>query len=182
MYTEFFVSIAMKNPRPGRGSGSNRSRKGRSKPPVAIWLGSVMALAFVISAVFFGIFQGSSEPGEQKTGEAGPAETEPRRLDFYEMLPKARLVVPPPQPEQADGQVYALQVGSFRNLADANSHRARLILMGLDVFTQKHQDKDETWHRVLVGPINSADELSQARDRLADANIESIRRKLPGSG
>jgi len=102
------------------------------------------------------------------------------KWEFHEIFPKS--VVPIIEEYGADGskhQVstpssYLLQAGSFRNRKDADSLRGELILIGLNPNIKKITKNNEIWHRVLVGPLNSELELSRARNRLAEASIESI--------
>ena len=73
-----------------------------------------------------------------------------------------------------DPQAYVLQVGSFRSPADADKLRAELILLGMDVFIKIIEKDGQTWHRVLVGPIDSTLELNRNRNLLAEASIEAL--------
>ena len=76
---------------------------------------------------------------------------------------------------RSDGPaVFLLQAGSFRNSEDADRLRAELLLMGLTVFSREIEVNGETWHRVLVGPLETELELNRAQDKLAQAEIESI--------
>ena len=52
--------------------------------------------------------------------------------------------------------------------------RAELILLGLDVFIKVIEKDGQTWHRVLVGPINGTRELTRSRNVLAEASIEAL--------
>jgi hypothetical protein len=104
--------------------------------------------------------------------------------DFYEIFPKS--VVPvieeyAPNGDKViieDSYSYALQTGSFQNPADADNLRAKLILTGLQVYIQEFSRDDVTWHRVLVGPIDSKLAMSRTRERLAAVNIESIQLRM----
>jgi cell division protein FtsN len=73
-----------------------------------------------------------------------------------------------------DTRAYVLQAGSFRSGNDADKLRAELILLGLDVFLQVVQKDGQTWHRVMVGPIDNELELTRKRNLLAAAAIETI--------
>ena len=80
--------------------------------------------------------------------------------DFYEIFPKSEVPIVEEYGQDgekvrtAEVQTYILQVGSFRSSADADKMRAELILLGLDVFIKVIEKDGQTWHRVLVGPIN----------------------------
>ena len=60
---------------------------------------------------------------------------------------------------------YMLQIGSYRNLSDANATRAKLILAGLKPTITKIGD----WYRLDVGPI-----YSQRDGDIAKHKVESI--------
>jgi cell division protein FtsN len=104
-------------------------------------------------------------------------------LGFYEIFPKNEVPIEEYTPEGKKVVVkqnysYALQAGSFRNPADADRLRAKLILMGLQVIIQPVEQQDSVWHRVLVGPIDTRLELDRTRNRLAQANIVSIQLRM----
>jgi len=102
------------------------------------------------------------------------------KWEFHEIFPKS--VVPIIEEYGSNGKKrqilapahYLLQAGSFRNQKDADKLRAELILIGMNPTIKKITKDGETWHRVLIGPLDSKLELSRARNRLAEASIESI--------
>jgi cell division protein FtsN len=99
---------------------------------------------------------------------------------FYEIFPKFEVpIVEEYGPDAGkkvikDTRAYVLQAGSFRSGNDADKLRAELILLGLDVFLQVVQKDGQTWHRVMVGPIDNELELTRKRNLLAAAAIETI--------
>ncbi len=110
--------------------------------------------------------------------------TKELKLDFYELFPKSEVPVieeyvsDDKKIQVKDKSVYILQAGSFRNAEDADSLRAQVILLGLNAYIRPGEVKGEFWHRVLVGPLDSAIKLNRAQDKLAEAGIESIPLKL----
>lgn len=68
---------------------------------------------------------------------------------------------------------YYLQAGAFRSEADAETMRARIILMGLPTQVQSAQVNGGTLYRVRLGPFKGIDEMNQARAELSNAKIES---------
>ncbi len=68
--------------------------------------------------------------------------------------------------------IYLLQAGAFRRLADAESMRARLALLGYEGRIQQALVNDETVYRVRVGPYNALDTMNLARAELAGSGIE----------
>lgn len=109
---------------------------------------------------------------------------------FYTVLPQNEVRVPD-QPANATAkpgpanpsEVYVLQVGSFRQAAEADRRRAELILLGLDVMVEKVTvSSGETWHRVLVGPFNALDKATKAKETLAANKVDSmLLKRQPGT-
>ncbi len=93
----------------------------------------------------------------------------------------ARAPEPSPQVVGAAGSggTYILQVGSFRNEAEAERRRARLALLGLEARVQTIAiDGEATWHRVQVGPYDELGVLNDARVRLRENDIEAMALKV----
>ena len=99
---------------------------------------------------------------------AMPTADDSKSYAFYEMLPKFEVVVPEKDkdvrpdiksvPETRSG-TYVLQVGSYKNFADADRVRAKLALLGIESKVQKVSVENDTWYRIRVGPISKLDEL-----------------------
>ncbi len=77
---------------------------------------------------------------------------------------------------------YLLQAVSFRKSEDAERLRARLLLSGMDAFTERTSVNGSVWYRVLVGPFSNKTELNRAQTRLREQNLNPlpITRPLPG--
>ena len=108
------------------------------------------------------------------------------RFDFYTLLRDSEVIVPD-TPETSDhsisgnycnvcsDDVFLLQVGSFKNSHDADSLRARLLLLNLSASIETVSPRrNETWHRVLVGPFSDRSKLADARSRLSGNGIDSL--------
>lgn len=122
---------------------------------------------------------GRDEPpiAEEVAGERS------RQYDFFTVLPEREVVVPQEEiaerarernDQSASQGPYVLQVGSFRSGEDAESQRAKVTLLGLDAQVQSVTVDDVTWHRVRVGPFDSAREADGARRRLLDNGFEAM--------
>lgn len=88
--------------------------------------------------------------------------------------PKAELLPPPPSQPQtapATGGPYFLQVGSFRVLEDAESLRARILLLGMPVEIQRAEVNGLQVNRVRVGPFARIDDMNQIRTKLGQEKI-----------
>jgi cell division protein FtsN len=113
-----------------------------------------------------------------------PAEEDRPRYDFFTVLPEMEVVVP--EQELSDkGQAqaaapsaqrgsYLLQVGSFREVSDAEELKARLALLGMVARVQTVTVNDATWHRVRVGPVQGARQAEDLRQRLTSNGIDSL--------
>ena len=102
---------------------------------------------------------------------------EEMQYKFYDLFPNSE--VPIVEEYNAEGKriesfSYLLQAGSFRDPNEADDLRGQLILLGLDVFLKKIKVDGDTWHRVMVGPLDSDLALNRAQDKLAEAEVESI--------
>ena len=105
-------------------------------------------------------------------------------------MPERELQNPPtqatPPPEQASpaaadtGEAYVLQVGSFRNAADAEQMKARLALLGAVAAVQTVTVDAQTWHRVRVGPVNGLRQADELRRRLQGDGIDVLVLKVSG--
>jgi cell division protein FtsN len=85
--------------------------------------------------------------------------------------------VPPPPPVVAKGPVssqFFLQAGSFRRKDDADSLRAQIILLGQSVQVESGTVREETWHRVLVGPFATREQLGQAQKTLSASGFSNL--------
>lgn len=85
--------------------------------------------------------------------------------------------VAPPKPTATPavipttGTNYYLQVGAFRVLEDAESLRARMLLLGLPVQIQRAEVNGVQVNRVRIGPYAKLDDMNAAREKLASEKI-----------
>jgi len=117
-----------------------------------------------------------------------PAETGEARdgaYDFFTVLPEIEVVVPdreieqrardnPGQPATPGGGSYVIQVGSFRSGDDADALKARLAMLGMVAEVRTVTVNGETWHRVRLGPFETARAADRARRNLSDNGFESM--------
>lgn len=123
-------------------------------------------------------------------GEDDAKATKPKkpRYDFFTVLPEMEVVVPEqelsrkadtpePTPDTSTTDTddsYILQVGSFRNGADAEQMKARLALLGSIATVQTVTVNGETWHRVRIGPFKGARKADEMRRMLSDNQIDTL--------
>jgi cell division protein FtsN len=124
-----------------------------------------------------------------------PAEVEKDKphYDFFTVLPEMKVDVPEQNLDQKAGQddpgqaankeagtdTYLLQVGSFKQVGDAEQLKARLALMGIVARIQTVSVNNATWHRVRIGPVSGARKADELRNQLADNGIDSLVMKNP---
>jgi len=117
-------------------------------------------------------------PDSAQSGDSGT------EFDFYDMLPKqevevARDAAKPAGTSSAAGAIdtpgsYVLQVGSYRNFADADRVRAKLAIQGVESNIQKVSIDNDVWHRVRIGPLNNLNKLEETRRKLREAQIDAL--------
>ena len=130
----------------------------------------------------------SSEPALLEEDKKAVEIPKKPRYDFFTVLPEMEVVVPeqelsrkadnPELPgdaapvESADN--YILQVGSFRNSADAEQMKATLALLGTVARVQTVTVDKQTWHRVRIGPFTGARKADEMRRMLSDNQIDTL--------
>ena len=101
-------------------------------------------------------------PGNAVPSLPAPAEATP--------IVGAPVQAAPPQAAR-----FYIQAASFRDVGDAEQLRARLLLEGLPANMGQVLLEDGAWHRVTVGPIESAVEANKVMNRLRQNNLSAIR-------
>jgi cell division protein FtsN len=87
--------------------------------------------------------------------------------------PAAKAPVASAAPSASANGSYYLQAGAFRGQDDAESLKARIILLGLPVAVQKAEVNGKAINRVRVGPFARLDDMNRARGRLGENKIET---------
>ncbi len=125
------------------------------------------------------------------------------KYNFYKLLPKLEVFIPedetrPPEVKTkkhtnnvpsktsndasndtanntggSKGKQYVLQVGSFKNLADAEKLKANLAFLGLEASIQHITIKNQLWHRVRFGPYRDKQQLHRNQSLLKKNDINS---------
>lgn len=114
------------------------------------------------------------KPAKTVSEPTAPAAASPikPRVDytFYGILPGDQPAKPVPLPVSKD--IWWLQVAALKNPADADKLKARLVLLGLEVATQKVDSSSGALYRVRVGPYKREDDALGDLDTLAENNFE----------
>lgn len=67
--------------------------------------------------------------------------------------------------------IYFLQVGAFREQAEAENTKAKLALLGIEARISEHQADNGTLYRVRVGPFNQLETMNRMRSNLSDNGV-----------
>ncbi len=73
----------------------------------------------------------------------------------------------------ADPFLYFVQAGAFRTPEDAESHRARLSLMGVEARVTEREQSGRTVYRVRTGPFERKDDADRMKERLESGGLEA---------
>jgi len=110
----------------------------------------------------------------------------PPRFEFYRLLEEQSVerpagptispapAVPPPEPAPSiDSTRFEIQVGSFRNKADAERRKAEVALLGHASVVTAAQVQGQTYYRVKIGPVG-LDDARRIESQLRQASIEPL--------
>ena len=131
-------------------------------------------------------------PGQPVAPDALPSSPKPPPPDALQELigtlkdkpaPKAPAAAPAPQakaetkPEAkadaaGDKWIYYLQAGAFHDMADAESTRGKLALLGFEAAISDRSTDAGVLHRVRVGPFNQLEAMNRARTKLSENGID----------
>lgn len=184
-----------------RTSNRRKSKKTSAGIPAWFWLlgGILIGGGIAVALMFKGYLpelkqnvpavdasaSGSSESALVDGVKAEPDKPKKPRYDFFTVLPEMEVVVPEqelsrkakPSSDTTPGDAldrYILQVGSFKNAADAEQMKAKLALLGSVATVQKVTVNGETWHRVRIGPFDGARKADEMRRMLSDNRIDTL--------
>jgi cell division protein FtsN len=124
------------------------------------------------------------EPRAATKSDAVDETEEARNYDFYDMLPSQEVVVPeagkeapveplPNSPIARPGN-YVLQLGAYRELAEAERLQTKLSRLGISASLQRIAIDNDVFHRVRIGPVSDLESLNRTRARLRAADIDMV--------
>lgn len=117
------------------------------------------------------------------TPTPAPIEPEEPRYDFYTILPQAETVVPDYEiksrvREELVGKTkavkYVMQAGSFHEVAEAERHKAKLALLGIESKIEKAKINNAIWYRIKVGPYDNPTSVSKIKELLQKNGVGVI--------
>lgn len=124
----------------------------------------------------------SEKKAEQPTTIAA-AEPEEPHFDFFTILPQAEVVVPDFEiktrvREELVGKTktakYMMQAGSFREMAEAERHKAKLAQLGIESRVEAAKVNNVMWYRVKIGPYDNPSSISTIKELLVKNGIGVI--------
>ena len=169
-----------------------------------VLLGLALALAAIYGGIAPSLRQSPEVPqpasssGTNTDNADTPATgTGKPRYDFYTVLPEMEVLIPdselreqvraetPPAGSTTTAPAttpaatatavrYRLQAGSYRDPRPAEEAKARLALLGISASVQSVNVNGATYHRIYVGPYNSAAEVERVKQQLADNGVPAI--------
>lgn len=125
----------------------------------------------------------TAEPEKKAESEPEPVQPEEPRYDFYTILPQAETVVPDYEiksrvREELVGKTkatkYVMQAGSFREADEAERHKAKLALLGIESWVEKAKVGNVIWHRIKIGPYDNPSSVSTIKELLQKNGIGVI--------
>ena len=190
-----------------RKAGTRRNAKKNTSGGIPAWFwllgGILIGLGTAVALMFKGYMpelkehlpsldskkSGATESALVEGDSAEAAKPKKRRYDFFTVLPEMEVVVPEqelsrkaePAPDTTPASTqdsYILQVGSFRNSADAEQMKARLAMLGSMANVQTVTVNGQTWHRVRIGPFKGARAADEKRRMLNDNQIDTLVMKV----
>jgi cell division protein FtsN len=111
------------------------------------------------------------------------AEAAADEYGYHDMLMNFEVVIPEQERDVrrdrtpvavAQPGAYVIQVGSYRNPAEAERMQAKLTKQGIKADIQKVVVDTDEWYRVRIGPERDLDKLNGTRRTLRAADIDAI--------
>lgn len=72
-----------------------------------------------------------------------------------------------------DKYIYFLQIGAFKEQADAEGARAKMALLGLEAKVSEKAGDTGTLYRVRIGPFNQMDEVNKMRSKMTENGVDA---------
>lgn len=106
------------------------------------------------------------------------------QYDFYAVLPEVEFVIPDYEVKTRKreervgkakaGVKYSVQAGAFRTYKDADSLKAKLLMMGFSPKIEKARVGSVTWYRVKMGPYSRLISVDAIQSKLKSNSIDAL--------
>lgn len=185
---------------------STKKTKGKERP-LGSWLSflSGLSLGLLVAFVIYiwrddvpdvnseGILSKAEEivfekdPENTEFSDIAIDDTPTPKFDFYNILPEVEVKVPDWQlersedntPENLKAGTYVMQVGSFKELKDADRAKAQLALNGMHAKIHRVViNGQDVWYRVHLGPFRQPSEVQAMRRKLIESKRDFIVLKI----
>jgi cell division protein FtsN len=84
------------------------------------------------------------------------------------------------KPDSAEDKwTYYLQVGAFRDQAEADSTKAKLALQGFEAQVSERPSENGVLYRVRVGPFNQVEAMNKVRSKMSDSGVDVAVVRIP---
>jgi cell division protein FtsN len=111
-------------------------------------------------------------PAEKPKAAPAPA-TVPAAANVAPVPAKAAPVAAQAAADSGDDKfIYYLQAGAFREIADAESARAKLALLGFEANVSDRATDTGVLHRVRLGPFNQVETMNKVRSKLSENGVD----------
>ena len=154
-----------------------------------VWLFLLLILASFVAFVLYLDQKIVESGGNDRQQQASSSSENKPTIDFYSVLPQRKVEIPIDDDDRAaienpsinkkvvDRSI--LQVGSFHSSGEADSMKAQLAFLGLQATVKSAVVKNQTWHRVQLGPFSSETKLSRAKNLLIRNDIKYMQLSRP---
>lgn len=119
------------------------------------------------------------EVNDQSTQPVVVRPPEPIRQDTLKNTKVADAAAVAKTDSDEKAPAYYLQVGAFRDAADAEGARAKLALIGIESHVIHNNIDGDNLYRVRVGPFDQLDTMNRMRSKLSENSIDVAVIKTP---
>ena len=117
---------------------------------------------------------GNKEPVAQAAKEVAASKAEIAKAGSASKPAETAAASGPAKNDDADDKfIYFLQIGAFKDAADAEASRAKLALVGIEASVTEKSGDGGTLHRVRVGPFDHADAMNKMRTKLSENGVDA---------
>ena len=125
----------------------------------------------VLIAVLFALTKLAPRSDMSVTDDDPASET---HFEFFTTLPEAEPDISTATGTAGANYLYYLQAGSFKALAEAESRRAELALLGYSSQVAVANRNGTQWHRVQIGPLDSRSKMAAVRGQLLENGYDTL--------
>ena len=188
MPTDFAAKVRKPNKKQKKGTpnrnGAHRNKRGPSFHGPSFSAGAILGVIIVFLMAYAPEFIINNSTAPAKIENSIVKEAEPEiEITFPTILKESQVrtdtskyrVAPKTTDNNTLSSDFLYQTASFRDLADAEKLRAKLLLNNLKANIKIKTLNEVEWHRVQVGPFDNKNSAEKARLKLSELSIPAIR-------